>query len=111
MIRWKAISISITEIAFGLVAASAVHAEMRSAPNFDRAGREAIFREMKAIESESHRERIQILIEAEACIQRARVFREYRECEWAEQRAREQLQDRLRPKREDLRDRIRSVWY
>ena len=105
------ISGAIPGILFGLVVASAANAETQAAPRFDRAGREGIFREMKAIESESHRERMRILKESEACIQRAQVFREYRECEWAEQRAREQLQDRLRPKREALRDRIRSVWY
>jgi hypothetical protein len=100
----------ILAIVFAIVAVSTADAETQAAPTFDRGGRASIFRDMKAIESESHRERIRILEEAETCIQRAQVFREYRECEWAEQRAREQLQDHLRPKREALRDRIRSVW-
>ena len=97
-------------ILFACGAVSATAAETLSVSRVDRAGRDEIFREMRALESESHRERIRILQESEACIQRARMFREYRECEWSEQRAREQLQDRLRPKREALRDRIRSVW-
>ena len=111
MLSVKRLSGVMMGILFGLVAASTAHAETQPSPGFDGAAREGIFREMKALESESHRGRIRILQEAEACIQRAGVFREYRECEWAEQQAREQLQGSLRPKREALRDRIRSVRY
>ena len=74
----------ILRILFGFVAVSAANAETQAAPRCDRAGREGVFREMKALESESHRERIRILQESEACIQRSQVFREYRECVRAE---------------------------
>jgi hypothetical protein len=57
-------------ILFGLVAASAANAERQPTPMFDRAEREGITRELKAIESESHRERIRIREESEACVQR-----------------------------------------
>jgi hypothetical protein len=109
MIRVKLTSGAIPGILFGLMITAAANADAPPGPGFERAGRAEILREIKAIESESHRERIRILQAAETCIQQARAFREYRECEWAEQQAREELQDRLRPKRKALRDRIRSV--
>jgi hypothetical protein len=91
------------------VAVSVAEADTAPRSGMDGERRTALFRELKGMESESHRERIRILQEAEACIQRATAFPEYRQCERTEQEARERLRERLKPKREALREQVRSA--
>ena len=88
-----------------LVAATGAAASQRSLPDELR----ALFEERRAIESASHRERIRILQEAEACIGEARDLRAFRACERAERAAREALRERLRPRVEALRERARAL--
>ncbi|MCX7897241.1 MAG: hypothetical protein N2441_05145 [Rhodocyclaceae bacterium] len=61
------------------------------------------FEQIKALESESHRERIRILQEAEACIDSATTPDAYRQCEEREKIARQELRERLQRQREALR--------
>lgn len=88
-----------------LVAAAGAAASQRPLPDELR----ALFEERRAIESMSHRERIRILQEAEACIEGAADLRAFRACERAERAAREALRERLRPRVEALRARVRAL--
>jgi DNA anti-recombination protein RmuC len=105
---WRA---KVQSVVFGIaIAATAVPAAAESPqrPAHDPNRRAEIFQEIRLLESESHLERIRILQEAEACVQRAADFRAFRECEHAERQAREQLRSRLQAKRDALRDRIKT---
>jgi hypothetical protein len=96
-------------ILLGMAAAPSAGADTDPRPLLDSGKRAGYFQELKAIESESHRERIRILQDAEACIQRAVAFPEFRQCELAERQARDQLLERLRAKRDIFRGRLRSA--
>ncbi|HNH35595.1 MAG TPA: hypothetical protein PK375_06745 [Rhodocyclaceae bacterium] len=69
-----------------------------------RPGR-ALFRELKAIESYSHLERIRILQEAEACIEGATNRDRYRACERREAGDRDRVKEQVKLRREALRAR------
>jgi hypothetical protein len=103
------VSIVFFWILLGMAAVSSAEADTNPRPLLDSGKRAGFFQELKVIESESHRERIRILQDAEACIQRAATFPEFRQCELAERQARNQLLERLRAKRDIFRDRLRSV--
>lgn len=96
-------------LVLGLAVLSPAGASPPERPGADPGRREALFREVKGLESESHRERIRILEEAEACLQRAAAPPELRQCERTEREARERLRERLRAKREALRERLRPA--
>ena len=66
---------------------------------------QALFYEFRDLESFSHRERIRILEEAEACIQEADNREAFRRCERSERQARQALRATLREERLRLRDR------
>lgn len=72
------------------------------APDRDPQAR-ALFEKRRLIESTSHKQRIRILQEADACIHAAPDYRSFRDCERQEQQARQDLRDRLRPEVEALR--------
>ena len=76
-----------------------------AAPNNDPQAR-AMFEKRRLIESTSHKQRIRILQEADACINAAPDYRSFRDCERREQQARQDLRDQLRPEVEAL----RSEW-
>jgi hypothetical protein len=109
MARGRKAGVGVFGILLSATVAVAATADMPQGPALDRGQWAAFFQELKALESESHRERIRILQVAEACIQRAATFREYRQCERAEHDAREQLRARLKTKREALRGRLRAA--
>ena len=67
--------------------------------------RSQMFAELKNIESISHKERIRILQEADACIQRAANRDQYRSCEERERQAREHSNVQAKAYREALRSR------
>lgn len=67
-----------------------------------------MFEQLKSIESRSHLGRIQILQEAEACIQAATTPEAYRTCEQKEAQARQQLKEELRPLHESLREQTKQ---
>ncbi|RMG54197.1 MAG: hypothetical protein D6717_10020 [Gammaproteobacteria bacterium] len=71
--------------------------------------RRQLFEERRALESISHRERIRILQQADACIQAADSIRAYRACEQEEKAARQALRQRLRPQVQELRARFRAL--
>jgi hypothetical protein len=60
-------------------------------------------RELKQIESQSHRERIKILEDADRCISRAETRPDYRACEEAEAQARKDSNQRARAAKQSLR--------
>lgn len=62
----------------------------------------------KAIESESHQGRIEILKTAEACIKNAKNRVEYKTCEQTEQSARKSLKEQTKAKNEALKNEIRN---
>lgn len=66
---------------------------------------QALFYEVRDLESYSHLERIRILEQAESCIQEAHDRQSFRRCEQAEQAERRQLRAGLREERQRLRDR------
>lgn len=93
-------------IAAGL-ASSAIAAEPRQD---DRQNlRQKMYDKMRSLESQSHRGRIQILQEAEGCIQGANSPQTYRECERKEQTARESLRESLHPQQQALRDEFQRM--
>ena len=69
----------------------------------------ALFHERREIEHISHHERIRILQQADACIAQAENWRAYRQCERQEQAARKALKERLRPRLQALRERVRAL--
>ena len=71
--------------------------------------RAELFAEHKAIESYSHRERIRILQEADACIHAAADRIQYRACEDREGQAREQLKSVVRARHDALRARADGI--
>ncbi len=71
--------------------------------------RARMFREFKNIESVSHRERIAILQEAEACIQAAGNREQYRACEERENAARERSNDKAKAGRQALRAKVEQM--
>lgn len=93
-------------VAAGLVG-SAIAAD---APQGDKADmRQQMFDKMRSLESRSHQGRIQILKEAEGCIQGTKSPKAYRECERQEQAAREFLRGRLQPQQQALRDQFQRM--
>jgi len=62
----------------------------------------AILEKRRLPESTSHKQRIRILQEADACINAAPDYRSFRDCERQEQQARQDLRDQLRPEVEAL---------
>ncbi len=66
---------------------------------------QALFYDLRDLESHSHRERIRILEQAEECIQRTHDRQAFRQCEETEQVARRQLRVELREERAQLRQR------
>lgn len=64
--------------------------------------RAGMFAEYKAIESYSHKQRIRILQEAEACIQSAADRDQYRVCEQREEQAREQVKETVKAQHDAL---------
>ena len=66
---------------------------------------QALFYDLRDLESLSHRERIRILEQAEDCIQQVQDRQAFRRCERIEQEARRQLRTELREERQRLRDR------
>ena len=71
--------------------------------------RKALFAEKKALESQSHKQRMAILDEAEKCIQAAKNGDEYRICEKKEQEAREKYAEQNKIKNEELRLKSREL--
>jgi hypothetical protein len=71
--------------------------------------RNEMFVEFKAIESYSHYERIRILQEAEACIQRAADRDQYRTCEEREKSARESVQQQVKARHDALRAKAETL--
>ncbi len=71
--------------------------------------RAEMFGEFKAIESYSHRERVRILQEAEACIQSAVNRDQYRACEEREQQGREQVKVQVKARHDALRARAQAM--
>ena len=82
-------------------------AQTDTAPDEDP--RQALFRERREIEHISHHERIRILQQADACIAQAENWRAYRQCEQQEQAARKALRQRLGPRLQALRERVRAL--
>ena len=78
-----------------------------SEPNTDT-NKQELFERMQQLESESHKKRISILEEAEACIRQARDFREYRECEQQEKQARHAFKQEHKPQKQALREEMRA---
>ncbi len=68
-----------------------------------------LFNEFRNIESVSHRERIAILQQAEACIQAAANRDQYRSCEEREQAAREQSNEKAKASRQALRAKVEQM--
>jgi len=71
--------------------------------------RTQFFNEFRNIESVSHRERIAILQEAEACIQAATNREQYRACEEREGAAREKSNEKAKASRQALRARMEQM--
>ncbi|MBM3391664.1 MAG: hypothetical protein FJY34_06770 [Betaproteobacteria bacterium] len=71
--------------------------------------RARLFNEFRNIESVSHRERIAILQEAEACIQAATNREQYRICEERENAARERSNDKAKASRQALKARVEQM--
>ncbi len=65
---------------------------------------QALFYEFRDLESLSHQERIRILQQAEACIQKVDDRQAFRHCESLEQSERKQLRTELSTKRYQLRE-------
>ncbi len=65
--------------------------------------RAEMFAEFKAIESFSHKERMRILQEADACIQAAMDRDKYRTCEQRENQARDQVKEQVKARHDALR--------
>ncbi len=65
--------------------------------------RAEMFADFKAIESFSHKERIRILQEAEACIQAAIDRDQYRACEQRENNSRQQVKELVKARHDALR--------
>lgn len=63
----------------------------------------------KALESQSHQERIKILQQAEDCIKLASTPQAYKECEKREQEARKAFKEQQKPKREALREEHKAL--
>ncbi len=71
--------------------------------------RTQMFAEFKAIESTSHKDRIRILQEADACIQAAANRDQYRACEEREKSAREHSNAEAKSRREALRSKAEGM--
>jgi len=71
--------------------------------------RKTLFAEKKALESQSHKQRMAILDEAEKCIQGAKTGDEYRACEKKEQETREKYAEQNKVKNEELRLKSRQL--
>ncbi len=93
--------------AAGLVGA-AIAAEPAQ-PEHGQKMRQPLFDQMRTLESQSHQGRMQILKEAEGCIQAARTPQTFRACEHTEHAAREALRDSMQPQRQALRDEFQHM--
>lgn len=71
--------------------------------------RSPLFSEFKRIEADSHKERIRILQEADACIRGAADRNQYQVCEQREQDAREKSKATSRSRREALREKKQMI--
>jgi GTPase involved in cell partitioning and DNA repair len=65
-----------------------------------------ILEKRKAVESESHQGRIEILKQADECIKAAKTNEEYKECEQKERQAREQLRDKIKAEKQAIRQSV-----
>lgn len=63
----------------------------------------------KALESQSHQERIKILQQAEECIKNAANPKAYKECEEKEQSARKAFKEQQKPAKEELKKEFRGL--
>lgn len=68
--------------------------------------RTEMFADFKSIESYSHKERIRILQEAEACIQAAADRIQYKSCEQREKADRERIQEIIMSRHQAMRERM-----
>lgn len=75
--------------------------ELRAAREKRQQFREENFSKLRDLESESHQGRIQILQQAEACIQVATTAQAYSQCEQQEQAARQALRESIQSRRAD----------
>lgn len=91
-------------VLFACLSASAGEA----APDRREALRQEVLDRVKEAESYSHRERIRILQEADACLHSAKSREAFRACEGREQQARDRLREELRGRREALREALRQ---
>jgi hypothetical protein len=88
-----------------LVASTGAQAFEQSDHRMESA-RAQTFAEFKAIESASHRQRIQILQEADACIKAAQNREQYQVCEERERETREHSNAAAKSSRQALREKL-----
>ncbi len=71
--------------------------------------RTEMFAEFKSIESYSHKERIRILQEADACIQAASDRNQYKACEQREKADRERVQEQVKARHQSMREKVEGI--
>ena len=107
------ISIKMSGMILGLCASVLVSGELSQEMKTKHATyqqeRKALFAERKALESQSHKQRMAILDEAEKCIQSAKNGDEYKICEKNEQEKREKYAEQNKVKNEELRLKSRQL--
>lgn len=107
------ISIKMSGIILGLCTSVLVSGELAQDMKAKHASyqqeRKTLFAEKKALESQSHKQRMSILEEAEKCIQAAKSGDEYSACEKKEQEAREKYAEQSKAKNEELRLKSREL--
>lgn len=77
--------------------------------DINAAQRAQFLNQIKTLESDSHQARIQILQQADACIQAAGTPQAYRACEQQEQAARQAYRDAHQSERQAIRDQVRQL--
>jgi hypothetical protein len=71
--------------------------------------RAEMFAEFKSIEAYSHKERIRILKEADACIQAASDRNQYQSCEQREKADRERVQEQVKIRHQAMRGKVADL--